>query len=131
MASLEVQASLAVSDAPSWFGEKVAGAVGPMAGGVASTRTLHDRLTRLPAASEATSCRRQMPSGATAPAAVRPSHATAMLPPEPVRTRIGLPTVEPVTGATPNAQVVAPPDVPSATRTVSRTPSPFGEITPP
>ena len=54
-----------------------------------------------------------------------------MLPPEPVRTRIGLPTVEPVTGATPNAQVVAPPDVPSATRTVSRTPSPFGEITPP
>ena len=54
---------------------------------------------------------------------------TFAVPPPPDRIRTGAPTREPETGATPNAQPVAP-AVTKETFTDSRIPSPFGDRRP-
>jgi len=94
---------------------------------VSSTRTVHDRVTRLPASSRARSVRRYGPSWTTAPALLRPFQVTVALPPAPARVAIAAPIVEPDTGAAVKFQFVAP-VAPSFTVTLSRIPSPFGEI---
>jgi hypothetical protein len=123
--SADVHARRAVSATPSPFGEKAGGATDWIAGAVRSTRTVHVRLARLPAASAAIAWTRYVPSGTTAPALLRPVQVTVAVPPAPDRMRTGAPTRVPPTGATPTAQPVAPAAT-SDTFTDSRVPSPFG-----
>ena len=117
-----------VSAVPSPFGENDIGpAVAARVAGVRSTRTVHDRAPRLPALSTAVRVRRYSPSATTTFALVRPFQATAALPPAPVRVATAAPSVEPDSRAALKVQPLAPLAV-SLTVTVSRMPSPFGEI---
>src|SRR5512147_1209819 len=126
-----VHAIRVVSAWPSPFGENEAGvAVPARTAGVRSTRTVHDRVVRLPAWSRTVRVRRYVPSGTTAPALVRPLQVVRAVPPDPLRVATTGPTVEPDRGAAANDHASAPVAL-SATVTVSRIPSPLGELSEP
>ncbi len=122
------QASRVVSADASPFGENRLGVAAAWSvAGVPSTRTVHDRETRLAAWSRALSVRRYRPSATADPSLARPVHSTAALLPVPDRVVTAGPTVEPASGAALKAQRVAP-LAPMATRMESRMPSPLGEM---
>ena len=125
--SLLLQRCTVLSAHPSPLGEMRAGVtVAPIDGEVVSLTTTQLRASPLPARSRIRIVSLYGPSGAAAPASVSPVHVTRALVPGPEVDRTGGRTPEPLTGAAVKAQV-EPPVAPSATVTLSWSPSPFGE----
>src|SRR3954469_13614206 len=111
------------SAAPSPLGEKMDPAAWALIeGAVVSTRTENERPARLPATSHVASATVYRPSGTRTPELSVPFQVHVTEPPVPARLR----TAAPAAFVTPIVQLAAP-DVASATRTLSRTPSPLGD----